>query len=228
VTWMCIGCMIVRIRFVPVFVWRKSPAPFVLMYVSSRGFFSTQWKTRVYFPKTFRRGSPVRCSSRYIPTHKIRRSFPVQAKSPPAPYPRPRSLRGHTLIDVMCTNLPRCPTLSLMPASGIVALSDASTRYVRVLVYLCVNFSLCARVNLTHFELGIVCACIVRTSTHQHTYVRTHAHVCVSLFLLLCVSVFLYMSVCVYVCMYVCLSVCTYVYVCIDAHICYKYIYIYL
>ena len=67
-----------------------------------------------------------------IPTHKIRRSFPVQAKSPPAPYPRPRSLRGHSLIDVMCTNLPSSPTLSLMPASGIVALSDASVRLVHL------------------------------------------------------------------------------------------------
>ena len=74
-----------------------------------------------------------------------------------------------------------------------------------VLVYLCIPFSLCARVNLTHFELSSVCVCIVRASTHQHTYIRTHAHLCVNLWLFLCVRVFLCMCVCVYVCICVCM-----------------------
>jgi len=55
--------------------------------------------------------------------------------------------------------------------------NSVRARYVTVLVYLCITFSLCERVNLTLFELSSVCACIVRTSTHQHTYVRTYAHV---------------------------------------------------
>ena len=74
------------------------------------------------------------------------------------------------------------------------------TRYVRVLVYLCITFSLCAPVNLKHFELSSVCAFIVRTSTHQHTYIRTHTHASVNVYLFLCVLFLLCMSVCVSVC----------------------------
>ena len=72
---------------------------------------------------------------------------------------------------------------------SVCARNSIRTRYVRVLVFLCITFSLCAPVNLKLFELSSVCACIIRTSTHQHTYIRTHTHASVNVCLFLCVRV---------------------------------------